>query len=68
MTSGYELETAGVLKGGKKFWALARTGQSSALKGNDVVQGYFCCSQLPVTVRWPPQQHQPRYGWSATTR
>jgi phage/plasmid-like protein (TIGR03299 family) len=27
--SGFELETAGVLKGGKKFWALARTGQSS---------------------------------------
>ncbi|MFX4535772.1 DUF932 domain-containing protein, partial [Acinetobacter baumannii] len=27
--SGFELETAGVLKGGKKFWALARTGQTS---------------------------------------
>lgn len=26
--SGYSLETAGVLKGGRKFWALARTGQS----------------------------------------
>ena len=34
--SGFELETAGVLKGGKKFWALARTGQSTALKGKDV--------------------------------
>lgn len=39
--SGYELETAGVLKGGRKFWALARTGQSVALKGNDVVHGYL---------------------------
>ncbi|VVM62940.1 DUF932 domain-containing protein [Pseudomonas fluorescens] len=39
--SGYELETAGVLKGGRKFWALARTGQSTALKGNDVVNGYL---------------------------
>ena len=39
--SGYELETAGVLKGGRKFWALARTGQSVALKGNDVVNGYL---------------------------
>ncbi len=29
--SGFELETAGVLKGGRKFWALARTGQSAAL-------------------------------------
>ena len=30
--SGFELETAGVLKGGRKFWALARTGQLAALK------------------------------------
>jgi phage/plasmid-like protein (TIGR03299 family) len=39
--SGYELETAGVLKGGRKFWALARTGQSATLKGNDEVNGYL---------------------------
>lgn len=39
--SGYELETAGVLKGGRKFWALARTGQSAVLKGNDEVNGYL---------------------------
>ncbi|WP_443700857.1 DUF932 domain-containing protein [Pseudomonas sp.] len=39
--SGYELETAGVLKGGRKLWALARTGQSAVLKGNDVVNGYL---------------------------
>ena len=39
--SEYELETAGVLKSGRKFWALARTGQSVALKGNDVVNGYL---------------------------
>jgi len=39
--SGFELETAGVLKGGKKFWALARTGQSSALKSKDVSNGYI---------------------------
>ena len=32
----FELETAGVLKGGRKFWALAKTGQSTALKGKDV--------------------------------
>lgn len=38
---GFELETAGVLKGGKKFWALAKTGQKAALKGNDVVKGYL---------------------------
>ena len=39
--SGFELETAGVLKEGKKFWALARTGKSAALKGKDVVNGYL---------------------------
>ena len=39
--SGYELETAGVLKAGKKFWALARTGKSCSLKGNDTVNSYL---------------------------
>ena len=38
---GYELETAGVLKDGKKLWALARTGQSVSLKGKDTVNGYL---------------------------
>ena len=59
--SGYELETAGILKGGRKFWALARTGQTTALKGNDQVNGYLllatsCDGTLattatPTTVR-----------------
>jgi phage/plasmid-like protein (TIGR03299 family) len=59
--SGFELETAGVLKEGKKFWALARTGKETALKGNDVVKGYLllatsCDGTLattatPTTVR-----------------
>ncbi|MGD7035165.1 DUF932 domain-containing protein [Methylotuvimicrobium buryatense] len=39
--AGYQLETAGVLKGGKKFWALAKTGQATALKGSDLVYGYL---------------------------
>ncbi|MBK1683967.1 DUF932 domain-containing protein [Rhodoferax fermentans] len=39
--SGFELETAGVLKEGKKFWALAKTGKETALKGNDTVKGYI---------------------------
>lgn len=39
--SGFELETAGVLKEGRKFWALARTGKEVALKGQDVVKGYL---------------------------
>jgi len=39
--SGFELETAGVLKDGKKFWALAKTGKETAIKGNDIVKGYI---------------------------
>lgn len=59
--SGYELETAGVLKGGRKFWALARTGQGTSIKGHDQVNGYLllatsCDGTLattatPTTVR-----------------
>jgi phage/plasmid-like protein (TIGR03299 family) len=59
--SGYELDTAGVLKAGRKFWALARTGQSATLKGSDTVNGYLllatsCDGSLattatPTTVR-----------------
>ena len=39
--SDFELETAGVLKGGRKLWALARTGQSASLRGGDVSNGYL---------------------------
>jgi len=59
--SGFELETAGVLKEGKKFWALAKTGKETALKGGDLVKGYLllatsCDGTLattatPTTVR-----------------
>lgn len=38
---GFELETAGVLKGGRKLWALARTGQETQIKGNDRVKAYL---------------------------
>ena len=38
--SGFELETAGVLKEGRKLWALARTGHSVTLRGNDTTHGY----------------------------
>lgn len=38
---GFELETAGVLKGGKKLWALAKTGQETLLRGNDRVKAYL---------------------------
>jgi len=55
--SGFELETAGILKGGKKFWALARTGQTSALKTKDVSHGYIllataCDGTLATTAQF----------------
>lgn len=55
--SGFELETAGVLKGGKKFWALAKTGQTSSLKGKDVSNGYIllataCDGTLATTAQF----------------
>lgn len=54
---GYELETAGVLKGGKKLWALARTGQSVSLNGKDTVNGYLllataCDCSLSTTAQF----------------
>ncbi|RDU98171.1 DUF932 domain-containing protein [Trinickia dinghuensis] len=54
--SGFELEAAGVLKEGKKLWALARTGQSVALKGRDTVNGYLllataCDGTLATTAQ-----------------
>jgi len=55
--AGYELETAGVLKGGRKLWALARTGQEAALRGGDVVKGYLllataCDGTLATTAQF----------------
>jgi phage/plasmid-like protein (TIGR03299 family) len=46
-----------VLKGGKKFWALAKTGQSAALKGKDVSNGYIllataCDGTLATTAQF----------------
>ncbi|WP_417502250.1 DUF932 domain-containing protein [Marinobacter sp.] len=39
--AGFELDTAGVLKGGRKMWALARTGQTGVLAGEDRINGYL---------------------------
>lgn len=38
---GFELETAGVLKGGKKLWALAKTGQETLVRSGDRVKAYL---------------------------
>ncbi|MHA3116437.1 DUF932 domain-containing protein [Acinetobacter sp. ANC 4635] len=55
--AGFELETAGVLKGGKKFWALAKTGQTAVLKGKDISNGYIllataCDGTLATTAQF----------------
>jgi phage/plasmid-like protein (TIGR03299 family) len=39
-----QLETAGVLFGGRRFFALANTGRLAELKGNDAVKGYLLLS------------------------
>jgi phage/plasmid-like protein (TIGR03299 family) len=54
---GFELETAGVLKGGRKLWALAKTGQQSILKGSDKVKAYLllatsCDGTLATTAQF----------------
>lgn len=54
---GFELETAGVLRDGKKFWALAKTGQSTLLKSRDRVDGYLllataCDGSLATTAQF----------------
>lgn len=38
---GFQLETAGVLFNGAKYWALANTGQEVRIKGQDVLKGYL---------------------------
>jgi phage/plasmid-like protein (TIGR03299 family) len=59
--SGFELETAGVLRAGRKFWALARTGKETKIKGTDLVKGYvllatssdgsLATTATPTTIR-----------------
>jgi phage/plasmid-like protein (TIGR03299 family) len=54
---GFELESAGVLREGRKFWALARTGHSMTLRGKDKVEGYLllataCDGTLATTAQF----------------
>ncbi|MBR8205795.1 DUF932 domain-containing protein [Burkholderia vietnamiensis] len=54
---GFQLETAGVLREGRKLWALARTGQSGTLKGKDEINGYLllataCDGTLATTAQF----------------
>lgn len=39
--AGFELETAGCLKGGRKFWALARTNHQAEVGNGDLMKGYL---------------------------
>lgn len=55
--SGFELETAGVLKGGRKMWALASTGQAGVLAGGDRTNAYLllataCDGTLATTAQF----------------
>lgn len=38
---GFQLETAGCLFGGRKFWALAKTGSSTKILGQDEISPYL---------------------------
>lgn len=54
---GFTLETAGVLKGGRKVWALAKTNMSANIKGNDILNGYLllatgCDGTLATTAQF----------------
>jgi phage/plasmid-like protein (TIGR03299 family) len=54
---GFELESAGVLREGRKVWALAKTGQSAMLRGRDQVDGYLllataCDGTLATTAQF----------------
>lgn len=42
--AGMQLETAGVLFDGRRFWALANTGNLAELSGNDIVKAYVLLS------------------------
>lgn len=53
---GFELETAGVLFGGAKVWALARTGQEAKVGKDDILKDYLllataCDGTLKTTAK-----------------
>jgi phage/plasmid-like protein (TIGR03299 family) len=56
-TAGLELETAGVLFGGRRFFALANTEKMAVLPGDDKVKGYLllttsCDGTLATTAQF----------------
>lgn len=58
-SAGFVLETAGVLFGGRKFWALARTNYSDEVIAGDRVDQYLllttaCDGSLATTAKFTP--------------
>lgn len=56
-TAGFKLNTAGVLFGGKKFWALAEIGESARIMGQDKLDGFLllatsCDGSLATTAQF----------------
>jgi phage/plasmid-like protein (TIGR03299 family) len=54
---GFKMNTAGVLFGGKKFWALAELGKSALIAGHDRVDGFLllatsCDGSLATTAQF----------------
>ncbi len=54
-TAGFKMNTAGVLFGGKKFWALVEIGKEANIRGNDLVKGFVllatsCDGSLATTA------------------
>lgn len=54
---GYKLETAGALRGGRRFWALARTGRVAVILNDDEIRDYLllstsCDGSLATTAQY----------------
>jgi phage/plasmid-like protein (TIGR03299 family) len=53
--AGFDLETAGVLAGGRRYWALASIGEQARIMGQDAISGYLmlgtsCDGSLATTA------------------
>ena len=54
-SAGFTLETAGALAGGRRYWALAKTGLDASINGADPINGYLllgtsCDGSLATTA------------------
>ena len=55
--AGFKLNTAGVLKGGRKYWALAETGNEATIMGKDQLKDFLllatsCDGSLATTAKF----------------